>query len=75
MNVCYENKSVDPTKFTIQFETWSRSTDESYPLSTIGDIDIAAKQTKTCETVRPEKDYVLTEFIFAYEASKGITFI
>lgn len=48
--VCFEDRLNDPSVFTMQLEVWSRRSDSSLWLSTIGDPDLVEEQASIeCE--------------------------
>ena len=76
IKVCYEDRAVDQSLFSLQLEVWSRSTDEAMKLSNIGHENIVKDQEGAdCDELTPREDYVITEFMFDAHKKFGITYI
>lgn len=72
--VCYDEIDIDPTKFTLQVEVWSRMSNESMWLSILGDPAIIDRMPFVyCEEYSPKEDYVLTELQLVHREFYGIS--
>ena len=73
VRVCYGDRAADPTRFSIQMQVWSASSDdEKMWLSRIGQAD-GALVWDDCEEVSPSDDKVITEFAMTAHETEGIT--
>ena len=73
IKVCYEDRSIDQSLFSMQLEVWSRATDQNMWLSFIGHSDIT--DDEDCDVFTPSRDFVLTDLILDTHPTLGISHV